>query len=80
MTARSYSCTTKVREEKHYAYINIYTKTPWDDDVSLYLPLKQMKTEMGKVKTNSIIEPTVANTSMKPPVCPSAENMKKVNL
>lgn len=36
------------------------------------IPLKQMKTDIGNVKTISIIDPTVARTSMKPPLWPSA--------
>lgn len=31
-----------------------------------------MKTEIGNVKTIRTIDPTVARTSMKPPLCPSA--------
>lgn len=57
-------------EGKHYANINIYIKTPRE---CLNLPLKQMNTEIGKVRTMRIIDPSVASTSMAPPRFPSAD-------
>lgn len=38
----------------------------------IFLPLKQMKTEIGNVRIIKAMEPTVARISIKPPRCPSA--------
>lgn len=56
-------------EGKHYANINIYMKTPRQ---CLNSPLKQMNTEIGKVRTMRIIDPSVASTSIGPLAFPSA--------
>lgn len=49
-------------------YSRLYARIPHE-----FLPLKQIKTEIGNVSTISTMEPKIARISIKPPRCPSAE-------
>jgi hypothetical protein len=63
----------KMKRKKHRVNINNHMRLK----IHIHnIPLKQMKTDIGNVRTIRTMEPTVANISISPPLCPSAEKQK----